>query len=322
MKKIIIFFPIFIIIMIISLTDLAKADGIKLSVLKYGTVNWELNVIKHYGLDKKYGIDLDITYLSSKNANHIALLSNEVDMIVTDWVWVSRQRDAGTDFTLVPYSTSAGAIMVPENSKIKKMEDIKGHKIGIAGGSIDKSWILIRAYSLKILNFDISKSIEAAYAAPPLINAMVIRNELDGALNFWNYTARLKARGLRKVISVSDILPELGIGDSLPLIGYVFSAKWAKENPKMLQGFLEASHEARQILYNDDSEWDRIKDITGAKNVETLIALRDVFRSGIPDRNKDYTESIKKAFKILASIGGKDLVGKSKELANGVIWSQ
>ena len=60
----------------------------------------------------------------------------------------------------------------------------------------------------------------------------------------------------------------------------------------------------------------------GAKNVETLIALRDVFRSGIPDRNKDYTESIKKAFKILASIGGKDLVGKSKELANGVIWSQ
>ena len=120
----------------------------------------------------------------------------------------------------------------------------------------------------------------------PLINAMVVRNELDGALNFWNYTARLKARGLRKVISVSDTLPELGIGDNLPLIGYVFSEKWAKNNPNMLQGFLDASHEARQILYNNDSEWDRIKDITGASNEETLIALRDVFRSGIPDRNK------------------------------------
>ena len=166
MKKIIIFLPIFIVIIIVNLADLAKADEIKLSVLKYGTVNWELNVIKHYGLDKKYGIDLDITYLSNKNANHIALLTNEVDMIVTDWVWVSRQRDAGTDFTLVPYSTSAGAIMVPENSKIKTMKDIKGHKIGIAGGSIDKSWILIRAYSKKILNFDISKSIEAGICCP------------------------------------------------------------------------------------------------------------------------------------------------------------
>ena len=83
MKKTIILLPIFIIITIVNLIDLAKADGIKLSVLKYGTVNWELNVIKHYGLDKKYGIDLDITYLSSKNANHIALLTNEVDMIVT-----------------------------------------------------------------------------------------------------------------------------------------------------------------------------------------------------------------------------------------------
>ena len=30
-----------------------KAADIKLAVLKYGTVNWELNVIKEYELDKK-----------------------------------------------------------------------------------------------------------------------------------------------------------------------------------------------------------------------------------------------------------------------------
>ena len=241
-------------------------------------------------------------------------------MIVTDWVWVSRQRDEGADFTLVPYSTSAGAIMVPVNSKIKTIEDLKGHKIGIAGGSIDKSWILFRAYSLKILNLDISKFIDAAYAAPPLINAMVEREELDGALNFWNYTARLKAIGLRKIISVSDILPALGIGKNLPLIGYVFREKWAKENPNIIEGFLNASHEARQILNNSDTEWDRIKKITGSKNTKTLIALRDEFRNGIPEKNKDYSRSIENAFKILAEIGGKELVGNSKELANGVIW--
>ena len=57
----------------------------------------------------------------------------------------------------------------------------------------------MRAYSMKVLNFDISKNVDAAYAAPPLINAMVTRKELDGALNYWNYTARLKALGLKKI---------------------------------------------------------------------------------------------------------------------------
>jgi len=296
------------------------AESIDLAVLKYGTVNWELNVIKHHGLDQKHNIKLNITYLTNKNASAIALMSEDVDMIVTDWVWVSRQREQGADFTLVPYSTAAGALMVPKNSQIKSLNDIKNHKIGIAGGSIDKSWILMRAYSIKALDYDIAKNVDAAYAAPPLINAMVTRNELDGALNYWNYTARLKALGLRKIISISDILPHLGIGETLPLIGYVFSEKWGKNNPSTLQGFLDASNEARQILKNSDKEWERIKKITGAKDLETLLALKEGFRQGIPNINVDYAPAIRKAFKILADIGGKKLVGDSKELSNGVIW--
>ena len=305
---------------LISLIQTAKSESIRLAILKYGTVNWEINVIKHHNLDKKYGVDLNITYLTNKIAASIALMSGDVDIIVTDWVWVSRQREEGEDFTLVPYSTAAGALMVPIDSDINYLEDLKNHKIGIAGGSIDKSWILMRAYSMKVLNFDISKNVDAAYAAPPLINAMVTRKELDGALNYWNYTARLKALGLKKIISISEILPQLGIGEALPLIGYVFSEKWAKENPLRLKGFLDASNEARQILKNSDEEWERIKKITGSKNLETLVALRDGFRAGIPDTNTDYTLSIAKAFKILADIGGQELVGDSKELSNGVIW--
>jgi len=310
----------FTFLILISLIQTAKSESIRLAILKYGTVNWEINVIKHHNLDKKYGVDLNITYLTNKIAASIALMSGDVDIIVTDWVWVSRQREEGEDFTLVPYSTAAGALMVPIDSDINSLEDLKNHKIGIAGGSIDKSWILMRAYSMKVLNFDISKNVDAAYAAPPLINAMVTRKELDGALNYWNYTARLKALGLKKIISISEILPQLGIGEALPLIGYVFSEKWAKENPLRLKGFLDASNEARQILKNSDEEWERIKKITGSKNLETLVALRDGFRAGIPDTNTDYTLSIAKAFKILADIGGQKLVGDSKELSNGVIW--
>ena len=320
MKKIkIIIATIFTLIFSINI----NAADIKLAVLKYGTVNWELNVIKEHKLDEKYNIDVDVTYLTNKNASAIALMSNAVDMIVTDWVWVSRQRDKGKDFSLIPYSTAAGAIMVPQSSSINNVEDLKNAQIGIAGGSIDKSWILIRAYTMKVHGYDLAKYIEPAYAAPPLINGMASNGELDGALNYWNYTARLKALNFKNIISVEEILPAIGIGDSLPLIGYVFSEKWAKNNEEAIEGFIDASNEARDILKNNDAEWERIKKITGAKNTETLIALRDGFRKGIPEENfLSYKSSIEKAFKILAEIGGKDLVGNNKQLSDGVIWSK
>ena len=303
-------------------TQIFAAD-IKLAVLKYGTVNWELNVIKEHKLDEKYNLNIDVTYLTNKNASAIALMSKAVDMIVTDWVWVSRQRDKGKDFSLIPYSTAAGAIMVPKDSSIKNIEDLKDAQIGIAGGSIDKSWILIRAYTMKVYGYDLAKYIEPAYAAPPLINGMAQKGELDGALNYWNYTARLEALNFRKIVAVEDILTEIGIENSLPLIGYVFSQKWAKNNTEAIQGFIAASNEAREILKNNDKEWERIKNITGAKNTETLIALRDGFRKGIPQENfLSYKNAIETAFKILAEIGGKDLVGNNNQLSDGVIWSK
>ena len=312
-----------VLILIISLYSqkYANSNDIKLAVLKYGTVNWELNVIKHHKLDEKYGINIDITYLTNKNASAIALMSDAVDMIVTDWIWVSRQRDKGENFSLIPYSTAAGAIMVPKDSYINSINDLKNVQIGIAGGSIDKSWILIRAYTIKKFGYDISKNIEPAYAAPPLINGMVTRGELDGALNYWNYSARLKALNFKNIISVTDVLPYLGIGETLPLIGYVFREEWAKNNPKTIKSFMAASNEARKILESSEEEWKRIQKITGAKNKETLDALKEGFRKGIPneDTNK-YIIPIMNAFKILANLGGKDLVGDSKELANGVIW--
>ena len=65
---------------------------VRVGVLKFGTVNWEIDVIKHHQLDKKYKFNLEVTPLASKNASAVALQSNAVDIILTDWLWVNRQR--------------------------------------------------------------------------------------------------------------------------------------------------------------------------------------------------------------------------------------
>ena len=45
-------------ILITNILNLSKANTIKIAVLKYGSVNWEYDVIKYHGLDKKNNIKI------------------------------------------------------------------------------------------------------------------------------------------------------------------------------------------------------------------------------------------------------------------------
>ena len=81
-----------------------EAETIKVGSLQYGSVNWELKLIKELELDKKYNFNLEIVELASKKTTVVALQGGSVDLIVTDWFWVSRQRSEGRLFSFVPHS--------------------------------------------------------------------------------------------------------------------------------------------------------------------------------------------------------------------------
>ena len=306
----------------ISATYAEDAPTVRLGVLQFGTVIWEIDVIRHHGLDQANGVNLDVVVLANKDATSIALNAGDVDMIVTDWIWVSRQRDAGADFTFVPYSEAAGSVMVHPDSGIESVMDLDGKVLGVAGSPLDKSWLLLRAYSIQEFDMDIGESARPAYAAPPLLNEKFAQREFDGVLNYWNYTARLRAKEMTELIKVQDLLPALGVPGRLALIGFVFSEEWATDNPEALAGFLTASAAARKILVESDDEWDRLMPQTGASDKGTLHAFRDGFREGVPkDVGPVQAESIASAFEIVAKLGGRALVGRSRQLAPGTIWS-
>jgi len=312
----------FVISLFVAAEAHAEPATVRAGVLSYGTVNWELNVVKHHGLDRKEGVELLVTKLGGKNASAVALQGGAVDVIVTDWIWVSRQRASGTDYTFVPHSVAVGGLMVRPDSGIKSIGDLRGRKIGIAGGPVDKSWLMLRAYAMKSIGADLKDIARPTFAAPPLLNRIMLKGEIPAALNFWHYTARLKAAGMVELISVTDLLPALGVNGRPPLIGWVFSERWAKDNGPAIKGFLRALRAAKKIMASSDAEWDRLRPLTKAKNDETFFALRDAYRAGIPKSFGDEDIAAAKAlFKTLAEYGGRDLIGESPVLAPGTFWS-
>lgn len=294
---------------------------LRVGVLAFGTVSWELDLIQSQALAKKRGIALEIISLASADASTVALQGGAVDMIVSDWIWVSRQRAETNLYTFAPYSNAVGSVMVKADSGIRQLADLKGKKLGIAGGPYDKTWLLLRAYAQRKLGADLTQFTQPSYVAPPLLNELVLRGEVDAALNFWHYAARLEVAGMQALIEVPEILKGLGIDKPIPLIGWVFREDWAASNPALVKSFLDASYEAKAMLASSDAQWDQLRPKMRVENDEVFKALRAQYRDGIPRcTDPDSTAAVAATFKILADTGGEKLVGKSKTLTGGTFW--
>tara|TARA_B100000963_G_scaffold344894_1_gene348207 strand:+ start:403 stop:1332 length:930 start_codon:yes stop_codon:yes gene_type:complete len=305
--------------------NFVNASKIKIGTLQYGSANWELKLIKELGLDKEKNFEIEIIELASKNAAAVALQGGAVDMIITDWFWVSRQRNEGRFFSFVPHSMAAGGLIVPKNSSIKNESDLAGKKIGIAGGQVDKGWLIFRAFYKKEYGKELKDESRQIFGAPPLLNKKIEQDSFDAILTYWPYQAKLLSNEkFVKVINITDILTKLELPKGIPVIGWVFKDKWASENQKLLNKFLQISKQTKKIMLESDEIWKKVRPFMNVNNEKLFINLRDIYREGIP--SKDFStkqiDGSKKLYSILSQVGGRELVGKAKSLSPGTFWTK
>lgn len=304
-----------------SSSAFADDPVIRVGVLKFGTVNWELKSMKHHGLDAANGFSLEIVPFAGGDATRIAMMGGEVDVIVSDWLWVSRQRSEGRNFTFSPYSSSVGAIMVPGGSDMKNLGELKGKKIGVAGGPLDKSWLLLQGMAKQDFDMDLAAENEIVFGAPPLLAEKARDGELDAVLNYWHYCARLESVGFSRLVSAEDAANALGSTGAVSAIGYVFDEEWAKQG--LAEAFVNASKATKEIMGSSDEEWLRLSESGAIKDgPAALKVLRDRFREGIPARALD--EEVADAgviYSLLSDLGGKKLVGNAETMASGTYWT-
>jgi NitT/TauT family transport system substrate-binding protein len=310
-----------ILIIFLSIINLCAQNNLRIGVLAYGTVNWELDVLKFHNLDKKYGFNLDIVNLASKNAQLVSLQAKDVNIIVNDWIWVNTQRANGKKYSFYPYSKSTGTLVVNEKSNIKTLLDLKGKHLGIAGGVYDKTWLLLRAYSKNKYNIDLKDIVNPLHAQAPILYKKMEDNSLEASINFWQFNAKLESKNIKPLIEIEDVFKELGLQDDVSFVGWTFSSEFANENKDLINSFLKASKESKEILKNSDEEWNRIKQSMNVKNDEDFQALKNGYKKGIIEKfDENNIDDLQKVFKILLQEGGEKFVGNSIFLDNEIFW--
>jgi NitT/TauT family transport system substrate-binding protein len=297
----------------------ASAEKLRLALQKTGTTGWEMAVVRAFGLDKEAGLELDVTELASPEAGKIAIQGGGADIIVSDWLWVARERAEGAKLTLYPYSTGVGAVMT-KDAAIKSVKDLAGKKIGVAGGPLDKSWLMLKAYALK-QGVDLEKSAIVLYGAPPLIAEKALQGELDAALEFWNFAADLEGRGFARAIEIADVEKALGARGDVVITGYVFDDAFAAKNRDALKRFFAMTAKAKNLIATDDKAWAAAAQRIGPKDAATLDIYRKRYIAGVPKRSVAAEEEDAAAlYRVLAEIGGEKLVGPGKTLDPGTFY--
>lgn len=253
-----------------------------LSVMQFGTPHWELEHLKRQQLDRSNGFELEVRLVADLPASRLALSSGSVDGAVSDVLWAQARYEAGTAYRYLPFSSQIGEVLVNEGSDIRTLADLRGKRIGVAGGPDGLGWQLLQQVAAE-QGVDLASDATVQYAAPPLLSQALRRGQVDALLTFWHFSARLRGEGgVRTAFGLSDLVGALGLDPDLPVLGYLFPQAWAGEHDDLLYRFATALRQAKSQLASQPEHWTAIRPLMRAENDAVFAALHDSFIEGIP----------------------------------------
>jgi NitT/TauT family transport system substrate-binding protein len=234
-----------------------SGDGgaVRIMINPAGTMGMGPAVIKKYGLDKKHGFDLQVVSYSDQKSATAAIQSGSAEMVVFDWLATARLRAAGTPVVgIAPFLTYVNSVVVPQDSALKTMADLKGKRVGVAHKT-GFDWIIMQAAAQKLYGMDIGKAVEVREGAVPLLRGLLEKGDLD-ATQMWNsLTPEMLASGkYRPLVTIRELTEKMGL-PTVPFLLFSMREDYAAKHPGNARAFVAAYRDAVDILMKDEDVW-------------------------------------------------------------------
>jgi NitT/TauT family transport system substrate-binding protein len=301
-----------------------KGDGgtMRLLVNMSGTQSFPPYIIQKRGLDKKYGFVLQSIPSTNTQSTTTGFQSGGAELGIYGWNDLSRVKVGGVKVTgIAPFLGWANTIVVPINSPIKNLGDLKGKKVGVYSRT-GLDWVVMRAVASKDYKLDLEKDVVIQEGAVSLLRGLMEQDKLDVTQMFNDLTAPMEVSGKYKVLyTIKDLVDKLGLPDT-PFLMYAVDTDYAAKHPDNVKAFLYAYREAIDILQEDDSVWaDRGQELN-MTDPAVVAKLRDVSRPMLMKTFTPATEAtIRKMWTILVATAGAEQLGGS-QLADGFMTLQ
>ncbi len=196
------------------------------------------------GYFKDEGVDVELKQIQGGAAGVPLLVNGELDVTFGNWVsFLAAQAKGAADLKFVAdgYRGKPGMFLVlaPPDTPLHTAADLAGKKIAVnTRGNVAE--LAVRA-AMKAQNAD-PAGVQFTEMAFPDMQAALQRKDIDAALVVEPFITR----AAQQIGAVTVLDTMAGQAEDLPIGGYATSAKFARENPIVLDAFRRALTKAQR----------------------------------------------------------------------------
>ena len=288
----------------------APGDGgtVRIMISPAGTMGIAPAVIKKHGLDKKHGFNLEVVSYSDMKSAPAAIQGGSAEMVVFDWLATARLRAGGTPVIgIAPFMTYINSVVVPKDSTLKTLADLKGKRVGVAHKT-GFDWIIMQAAAAKVHQMDLGREVEVREGAVPLLRGLIEKGDLD-ATQMWNSLApeMLASGRYRTLVSIRELTQQMGL-PTVPFLMFSMREDYAKQHPGNAKAFVAAYRDAVDILMKTDDVWlehgQRLKLSPEALAYFKDQVRRDLLKSFTPDMQPGLNATLDAVNAVAADVVG------------------
>ena len=165
---------------------------------------------------------------------------------------------------------------------------------------------------------DLKTQASIVYGAPPLLSQKALQRENDATLTFWNFCAELEGKGFKRAIDMEDNAQAARRRRAGRHGGLCVRRRLGGQEQGRGGKVLRRCRQGQGYLGRIGSQWQRLAPRIGVSDKAGLEIYRQRYREGIPRRSiRDEENDAKALYRVLAELGGTELVGPARELDKG-----
>jgi ABC-type nitrate/sulfonate/bicarbonate transport system substrate-binding protein len=223
-----------------------------------GAQDLVIKTVKAQGLDKKYGLDLNVKSFLNPPATAQAITQHAVDLGFGGLTTMVQARAGGSDVMMIgALSTPGSGVFVPKDSSVQTLGDLKGKRVGSftqPNGAVSS---LLQVYAQKKFGFDLQNQVNGKLHVAPeaTLRGLMDKGELDAIYLSVDGTALAQYDGkYREIVNLATAFKEQMGYDPLYL-GPVTTERYASKNCPAVRAYVSAIDDAIKYIQTNSSVW-------------------------------------------------------------------
>ncbi len=241
-----------------------------------GAQDFIVSLMQREQLFKKYNLDPQVQKLLSPTGIHPLIAEGKVDLGFGGLGAMAIARSQGRPVLVFSAMFSpANFLLVPKESPLKEIADLKGKKVGIFGGPGATTSAMLFIIAKRWHGVDLTREAQLVTAPSPALAGFLDKGELAAALLGTTESLKLFLTGRYRILADLSEEWERRAGRAPAHVTMTTTEPFAKAHPDLLRDFLRAYREAVRYVREHPQVWEEYGPKEGITSKEGIALLRE-----------------------------------------------